>query len=238
MCPLFIYLTNILPRDDPKKNRIVRLCALSDTADSIVCPLKLLLIVALTTGAVEEISLAALVKRTSESDSRKVLWTHGTRPVIAAMTSSGGLLLLEKPAHGRQILHTIEDFGLRAGSLEQMAPSDIRRFFIFCFSVFRLNKLQGATAFTKFDFKKIYYRRDGAAITVKQDKPTFAAARSLGHSRSSHLKGVTDGYVGPSNIDTWTPRLNVPDDETFAIKPTAKPYKKRRRAAERNRSVM
>lgn len=74
-------------RLDGKKKRIVRLKTLQTSSDSIICPIKLLLILALRLGNVAETSIDDLLKNTAQRNNRTVLWRYPDRPVLCAFSS-------------------------------------------------------------------------------------------------------------------------------------------------------
>lgn len=89
-----------LERYDPSKNRTVKLEALTHPDDNLLCPPKLLLILALALrlGRVEGKPIDEVLSDTRARPNKTVVWVNGDAPVLCAFTSGGGFLILDQPA--------------------------------------------------------------------------------------------------------------------------------------------
>jgi hypothetical protein len=81
-------------RDDPRNNRGMPLNCLKDSADNVVCPVKLVLVMALRTGNIKgansiEKALQLAIARPSKS----IVWSHPERPVISSFQTRGVAIL-------------------------------------------------------------------------------------------------------------------------------------------------
>ncbi len=66
--------SDLLPRLDPRKNRKITLSCLAERQDNVVCPIKLLLVLARRHGVVAATSIDQLFEDTRSSGSRTIVW--------------------------------------------------------------------------------------------------------------------------------------------------------------------
>jgi hypothetical protein len=191
-------------RDDPHRNRTPKLECLKDSADNGLCPIKLILILALRTGNIagaDSIEKALELARARKSQT--IVWAYPERPVICAIIPRGKGLLREKAANRTQVTKTLAEGGMVAGVIASLASHDLRF---------------GAA-------------RDAANLSKKiKGIPSVDVATTLGHSMRSYDKGLTAQYVGAMSTDTWTSRVKEDFQDPFGpqIDETA-PLPKRRR---------
>ena len=71
-------------------NRIVRLEAIKDNENNIVCPIRFLLILALRRGNVSGSTISEVLSTAYRRTDKTVKWTHGERPVMVAQKPHSG----------------------------------------------------------------------------------------------------------------------------------------------------
>jgi hypothetical protein len=195
MCELICH------RLDPKKKRIVVLKALQSSSDSLMCPIKLFLTLALRLGNVAETSIEDLLMHTAQRNNRTVLWRFPKRPVLCALSSVGGSILVDKPAGNHQLSSIMSQATLAAGLLGQFRAHDLRR---------------GAAR----DTANLSGKLKGSA-----DKMTAAV---LGHNESAANRSLTAHYVGGVVHDTWTKRVDENfNDPVYDIPNADSPYQRK-----------
>lgn len=168
------------PRNVLNEDRDVHVAALQDSKHNSVCAVKLLVIHALRTGAVDATSWEELKTQTLRRRDRTVQWKTSERPVVSAIVPGQcSFLDLEKPARTGQILCTLASMGRKAKLTVKVATHDLRR---------------GSAK----DIAHLKGEIRGFAT------PTVAAA--LGHRISSYMKDVTASYTGGSDASIWTLR--------------------------------
>jgi hypothetical protein len=169
-----------LPRNVLNEDRHIHIAALQDSKHNSVCPVKLLVIHALRTGAVDASSWEDLTAQTLRRRDRTVQWKTPNRPVISAIVPGHCAFLdLEKPARTGQILNTLADMGRRAKLVVKATTHDLRR---------------GSV-------KDISH--------LKEDVRGFATpavAAAVGHRMSTYMNDVTASYNGGSDVSIWTLR--------------------------------
>jgi len=99
----------------------------SDSADNSVCPIKLLLILALRLGNLSAKTIDEVLLDTQSRHDKTVVWKHPERPVFCAVASGGTALYLDKPAGNHQLAQTLATVGPIAGFLNTVRPHDLRR---------------------------------------------------------------------------------------------------------------
>jgi len=179
----------------------VLLKALKSPDDSLVCPIKLLLALALRLGNVPESSIEDLIAHTRQRKNHTVLWSFPERPVHCAFTTNGAALIPDKPAGNHQLTHTMAQAGLVAGVLCRLRAHDLRR---------------GAA-------------RDTANLKSKaKGAPSKGATAVLGHSFNSTNMPLTAHYVGALADDLWTKRINENfDDPIYEMEEAENPYQRK-----------
>ncbi|UPX16703.1 uncharacterized protein EKO05_0007091 [Ascochyta rabiei] len=166
---------------DPKKNRIVLLKALPSPRDSLVCPIKLLLALALRLGNVPETCIEDLIKNTARRKNRTVLWSFPERSVHCAFGANGAAVTIDKAAGNHQLTQTMAQATLAAGLLTRLHAHDLRR---------------GAARDTA--------HLEGKAKGIANKQATMV----LGHNASSANRPLTAHYVGAHDDDMWTKRVD------------------------------
>jgi hypothetical protein len=184
-----------LTRRNPKKNRVVLLKALKSSSDSLLCPVKLLLVLALRLGNVVETTIEGLIQHTAGQDSRIVVWTFPDRPVLCAFSSSGATIMPDRPAGTHQLSQIMAQAALAAGFTEQLCPHDLRR---------------GAARDTAHTYGRAEEMASSAATTL------------LGYSLTPANRKLTTHYVGVSDTDGWTERIQHADVECSYVQQPAK----------------
>jgi hypothetical protein len=168
-------------RTDGKRNRKVRLEFIRDPKFSVICPIRLLLILALRFGYVDSIIFPELLDKARARNDKTVVWTHPNRPVFCGFAAQAAYPLLEIPANTGQATSIIRTAGLKAGILANLVSQDLRR---------------GSA-------RDVTYLKDPI---VGHTTPTVAA--SLGHSNGVFQAGVTQLYVGSTDVDIWSKSEN------------------------------
>lgn len=112
-------------KDDPTYNRTKTLGALPEPKDNLICPIRLLLIVALRTGNVEATSIDELRTKVLSTQRKMVVWKYPQRPVIPSNRHKR--LNLDTPAETSQMRETIAYATRIAGVLVPLTTHDLRR---------------------------------------------------------------------------------------------------------------
>lgn len=196
-------------RDQPQNNRKAKLKCLADTRNNIMCPIKLILILALRTGnldSAQTLEEALDIARCRKS--KTFTWKYPDRPIICSVVARGTALLVEKAANRTQVTKTIAEGGIVAGILGSLTSHDLR---------------YGSA-------------RDTANLSKPiKGLPTLAVAQTLGHSKQAFDKDVTGRYVGGMTSDVYSSRIEEDFQDPFGLQvadqPLASTSKKRRRSA-------
>jgi hypothetical protein len=133
---------------------------------------------ALRTGAVEETSWSDLCANVRARPNNRVKWARPSSPVFNA-EKSNGLLDMSRPASLQSSARFLQSAADQAGLVAKLATHNLRR--------------------------------GGAAdLSVLKNAPHDKSndiARSIGHSRASTAKGITDAYMGYNAHDSWSTRV-------------------------------
>jgi hypothetical protein len=188
-----------LTRGNGQHNRRVKLEALKDAANNIICPVRLLLIVALRLGGVHAITIDEVLRKAAARNDKTVQWVHPKRPVLCAFGGMGSRVLLETPANSHQLSHTMAHAAPIAGFLVTSIRShDLRR---------------GAA-------------QDAANLERKiKGHATDAVAEYLGHNNTK----TTKRYTGGLRDSVYTMRVEENFQDPFNLATTDTRYVKRRR---------
>ena len=171
--------------------------ALERAEDNLLCPIKLILILALRLGNVEGKTIDELLVKTQGRRNKTIKWTNEERPLCCAFWSRGSALHPDKPAGNHQLTHTLSTAGLQAGILAKLHAHDLRR---------------GSA-------------RDTVNLKAKvRGVATETVAATIGQSKKSHARGVTDKYVGSFRDDVWTKRVHEDFEEPFGTETTDNPF--------------
>ncbi len=119
--------TNLSCRQEPGKNKSVEFRELTDPAYNIACPVKLLLIFALRTGAVPETSWAQLRANAKDRSSQRVVWTTPTAPVFCQPGKGSAILKVGAAAETDSCLKTLRLACDKLGLLDTPRLHDLRR---------------------------------------------------------------------------------------------------------------
>lgn len=120
--------------------------------------------------------------QTRSRRNRTILWIHDKRRDIPSMTPNASGLLLDEPANNKRITLNLAQGGILAGFIASLAGHDMPR----------------------------GWGKDMKAVKRKithAELPDPEVAATLGHSRISLHKGVTDEYLGPSGKEHSSRRV-------------------------------
>ncbi|KIW15846.1 hypothetical protein PV08_05896 [Exophiala spinifera] len=161
---------------------------LDDPSQSTSCTVKLLIIHALRQGNTYGRTLAEVLKHTSGQRGRLVQWRFPDRPVLCKIKRAH-LLDYDHPAGTSQARDTMGVMSCITGLLKPITPQALRRGS--ARDIAHLNKPLKGTA-------------------------SKAVASGLGHKRKSLNTGVTEGYVGPAQEQTFNARAKAPFQDRLA----------------------
>jgi len=147
----------------------------------MVCPIKLLLTLALRLENVAENSIEDLLMHTARRNNRTVLWSFPERPVLCAFSSAGAAPQVESPAGNHQLSQTMGQASLVAGLLSRLRAHDLCR---------------GAAR----DTANLNSEEKGVVNTV--------TAAVLGHNVNGSSRQGTAHYVGDLDDDVWSKRVD------------------------------
>jgi hypothetical protein len=159
-----------------------------------LCPIKIVLILALRLGHVKgATTIDDVLAQTAVRPDRTVQWTDPFQPVLPAFTGGGGHLIIGKAANSRQLQLTLNDAALMIGMVGKVTPHDLRR---------------GAA--------QDLYNAARQNITSAGSTAALGEVQSmLTHSNTSLHRGVTKEYVGAADPDFWTPRIEAGLNDDF-----------------------
>ncbi|KAH5740176.1 hypothetical protein HBI18_048610 [Parastagonospora nodorum] len=187
-------------KDSSNVENTIRLRVLDDQFG--VCDtVKLLLIMALRVGQVEETSIKDLLDTTHKRRDGVVLWKFPDHPVLKAFDSRKIQLTGDKSAPSRQLSTTLKHASSLVGMLKSPWTHDIRRG-----AAFEINK----------------------ASSTKTVDGEVRAANLLGHSHKSTFQGITKKYIGGSHDSRHEERLTTEVESlpVDAAVQAAAPFKK------------
>lgn len=174
---------------------------MKENKDNVVCPIKLLLILALRLGNVNARTVDEVLQLAGQRRDRAVIWAHPRRPVLCAFSKGNGSIKSDTPAGNHQLSHTMNEAGLKAGFLARVLAHDLR----------------AGTA------------RDAANLRASiKGYDTQVAAAVIGHSEKARATGVTSKYVGSISEDVWTKRVEESFEDPFEIEIASQPFKRRK----------
>ncbi|KAJ9649659.1 hypothetical protein H2199_000437 [Coniosporium tulheliwenetii] len=194
-------------KDDQSNNHKAELWELGsehNAADAI----KLIIVMALRTGAVAETSWDALYTAMRGRSPKAIEWAHPERPLFNAYLSGGVGIDFSRPALAKQQTATLQLAGELTGLLSTPWTHDLRR---------------GAAADIAHLPQPLLFGTS-----------TPAVASALGHRPNTVGKALTDEYIGRSREDNWLLRLNAAEKDTAPdnFGPTfgATPFRPRKRS--------
>ncbi|SMR55280.1 unnamed protein product [Zymoseptoria tritici ST99CH_1E4] len=172
---------------------------LEHPGQSVVCVIKLLLIIALRFGRVNHTSLEDLLAEASDRFYKSVVWKYPEAPVLCQIARGTSTLAFDKPAHQSQILHAVQEMALTAGLL---APVDTRSI--------RNGSIRDAAYLKK-------------SINGVSDRVTAFVAN---HTTKALDKGTNQNYIGPLQQPIFNMRAEDPFENRLAPKFSDTPFSK------------
>ena len=172
---------------------------MKDAANNVICPIKLLLIVALRLGNVQAVTIDEVLRNAAARNGKTIQWVHPKRPVLCAFGAGTSRVLADKPANSHQLSNTMAHAAPIAGFLTTTIRShDLRR---------------GAA-------------QDAANLESKiKGHATDAVAEYLGHNDTK----TTKRYIGGIRDSVYTMRVGENFQDPFNLATTDSRYVKRRR---------
>jgi hypothetical protein len=172
---------------------------LKDAANNIICPIALLLIVALRLGNIQAVTVDEVLRNAAARNDKTIQWVHPKRPVLCAFGAGISRVLADKPANSHQLSNTMAHAAPIAGFLTTTIRSgDLRR---------------GAA-------------QDAANLESKiKGHATDAVAEFLGHNDTK----TTKRYIGGIRDSVYTMRVEENFQDPFNLATTDSRYVKRRR---------
>ncbi|KAH9871370.1 hypothetical protein IAQ61_005549 [Plenodomus lingam] len=92
-----------------------------------MCPIKVVLVMALHTGMVQATSVDDLLQQTASRQDKTVQWAAPTRHALCAFSGNGGRLLLDTAANSRQLGTIPNEAANQAGITVHTTPHDLCR---------------------------------------------------------------------------------------------------------------
>ena len=176
-------LTLLLFRDQPLRNTTKALNAVNESELQLLCPVKIVLAVALRLGFVKGARTSEeATKLAADRGDKTIEWTNPVQPVLPALYTHGGSLDLSKSASTAQFGGFLSKIACLTKLSFRINPHDIRR---------------GAA-------------QDFARSGHRGFNETDGAVRGLlGHSYHAMHTGVTQGYMGEQQDDLFRARLHL-----------------------------
>lgn len=168
---------------------------LQGKAANILCPVKLIMVMALRTGTVQDVTIEGVVRPAQARRDKFVVWTQSgrDRPLLPKFNKGHTTIIPEEPAVPRQLRRTLEQASDLAGLIKVAKPHDLRR---------------GAA-------RDVVYTRGITYINEDQ------AADVLNHSSRAKENGVTKEYIGYTKEAIYSKRVEQfadgDDDEVFGM---------------------
>lgn len=165
-------------RDEPNDYHEFHISALPK--DPMMCPVKMLLIIALRTGVTHGASIEDVLSYAVTRVDRGIKWMHPDRPVFFAM--AGKMPDLTDSLSVTTGIHALQRMARCAGLLDHVTTHDIRR---------------GALR----EVAHMPNRLIGTSCSM--------AANIAGHSHSAMAKGVTKKYIGDTQSNVYLERSSM-----------------------------
>ncbi|OBT74080.1 hypothetical protein VF21_07115 [Pseudogymnoascus sp. 05NY08] len=146
---------------------------LENPSQSIACPVKLLLVLALRLGYVYGRTIQECLAHTARRMDRTIQWKVPNAPVFCKMNGHSAFLKLDEPAGQHQVRYTLQQMALLTGILERVDSRGIRR---------------GALR------DQAYLDRAMTGVATR------CTALVAGHSSTAFARGTTQDYVGALEI--------------------------------------
>lgn len=180
----------------PKDNVIRFFNPLVDPQQSIVCPIKMLLVHALRTGQTYGVTIDEVLAHTSQRHDRTVQWKNPDYPVLCGIDRHS-FLRPTYPAPANQLAATIKTMGLVAGILQPITANDVRN---------------GSA-------RDIAHLKKGMRGTDHR-----ATALQIGHSEETVRSGTTAYYIGAMQDTIYNMRAAEMFEDRLAPRLAAQPF--------------
>lgn len=162
---------------------------LENLSQSVACPIKLLLVLALRLGYVHGTTVEDCLAHTARRMDRTIQWKAPDAPVFCRMSGHSAFLNLDKPAGQHQVRITLQQMALLTGILDRVDSRGIRR---------------GAL-------------RDQAYLDkATTGVATRCTALVAGHSSTAFARGTTQDYVGALEHPIYNMRADLPRKDRMA----------------------
>lgn len=99
---------------------------MKENNDNVVCPIKLLLILALRLGNVYARTIDEVLQQAAQRRDKAIIWAHPKRPVLCAFDMANRSVKPDTPAATHQLSHTMAEAGLKASFLTRVLAHDMR----------------------------------------------------------------------------------------------------------------
>lgn len=181
------------------ESHVVFIDPLEDASQSVVCVVKLLLVIALRFGRVRHTTIEEVLAQAAERYDGAVEWANPEAPVLCQIARGTSTIAYDKPAHQSQVRNAVQEIALAAGILDKVTSIDIRR---------------GALRDAAYLKQPVYGVADRAVALVAN------------HTLNSLDNGVTQGYVGPLQQSIWNMRAEEQFEDRLAPRFAPAPFTK------------
>lgn len=181
------------------ESHVVFIDPLEDASQSVVCVVKMLLIIALRFGRVRHTTIEEVLAHAAERYDGVVEWANPEAPVLCQMARGTSTVAYDKPAHQSQVRNAVQDIALAAGILDKVTSHDIRR---------------GALRDAAY-LKQPVYGAAGRTVALVAN-----------HTLDSLENGVTQDYVGPLQQPIWNMRAEEQFEDRLAPRFAPVPFTK------------
>lgn len=181
------------------ESHVVFIDPLEDASQSVVCVVKMLLIIALRFGRVRYTTIEEVLAHAAERYDGVVEWANPEAPVLCQMARGTSTVAYDKPAHQSQVRNAVQDIALAAGILDKVTSHDIRR---------------GALRDAAY-LKQPVYGAAGRTVALVAN-----------HTLDSLENGVTQDYVGPLQQPIWNMRAEEQFEDRLAPRLAPVPFTK------------
>lgn len=162
---------------------------LKNPSQSVACPIKLLLVLALRLGYVYGRTIEDCLAHTARRMDRTIQWKVPNAPVFCKMNGNSAFLKLDEPAGQHQVRYTLQQMALLTGILDRVDSRGIRR---------------GALR------DQAYLDRAMTGVATR------CTALIAGHSSTAFARGTTQDYVGALEHPIYNMRADLPRKDRMA----------------------
>ncbi|KFZ05831.1 hypothetical protein V501_07977, partial [Pseudogymnoascus sp. VKM F-4519 (FW-2642)] len=162
---------------------------LENPSQSVACPIKLLLVLALRLGYVYGRTIEDCLAHTARRMDRTIQWKVPNAPVFCKMNGNSAFLKLDEPAGQHQVRYTLQQMALLTGILDRVDSRGIRR---------------GALR------DQAYLDRAMTGVATR------CTALIAGHSSTAFARGTTQDYVGALEHPIYNMRADLPRKDRMA----------------------